>query len=378
MSSLIYVGMDVHKESVSLCCFDPKCGIYFGDAKIETKAELISKYLDAQTKYLLENGYEEIKFLTAYEAGCLGFSFHDQLTKLGIENKIIAPTTLLKETGQGKRKTDRKDAKMIAQNLAYGTCSFVHIPDEEDKKTREFIRMVSHKKKMLRKVKQYILAFCLRNGINYKDSNPWTDNHLKFLKDLKIESFLKSVLDELLQEYNSLQDSIERLIEKTEEIANNEKYKEKTQKMACLKGITQSSALTIISEVSDFKRFSTACEFSSYLGLIPGESSSGQKINRLGITKMGNSIVRTLLIEASQVIIRGQPGYKSKRIKERQKGQDVKIISYADRATERLMKKFRRLIEKGIHRNKAITAVARELSCFIWGIMTNHLEVRNV
>ena len=221
------------------------------------------------------------------------------------------------------------------------------------------------------------MSFCLRNGINYKDSNPRTESHIKFLENVEIENFLRNILDELLQEYNSLKDTIERLIEKTEEIANNEKFKEKTQKLACLKGITKSSALTIISEVSDFKRFSTACEFSSYLGLIPGESSSGQKINRLGITKMGNSIVRTLLIEVSQAIVKGKPGYKSKRIKERQKGQDVKIISYADRATERLMKKFRRLMEKGMHRNKAITAVARELSCFIWGIMTNHLEVRN-
>ena len=93
MSSLIYVGMDVHKDSFSLCCFDINSGTYFGETKINAKANLISEYLDAQTKFLLEQGYEDVKFITAYEAGCLGFSLHDQLTKLGIENKIIAPTT---------------------------------------------------------------------------------------------------------------------------------------------------------------------------------------------------------------------------------------------------------------------------------------------
>ena len=91
---------------------------------------------------------------------------------------------------------------------------------------------------------------------------------------------------------------------------------------------------------------------------------------------MGNSIVRTLLIEASQSIVRGMIGYKSKRLKSRQMGQDVNIISYADRATERLMRKFSRLAAKGVHRNKAIAAIARELACFIRGIMTNHLEER--
>ena len=376
MSSLIYVGMDVHKDSFSLCCFDMNSGTYFGETKINAKANLISEYLDTQTKFLLEQGYEDVKFITAYEAGCLGFSLHDQLTKLGIENKIIAPTTLLKETGQGKKKTDRKDAKMLAQNLAYGTCSFVHIPDEEDKRTREFVRMVSHEKKLLRKEKQYILAFCLRNGFDYKDGNPWTEGHINYLKTVQTEDFLRETLDELLDSYSKILEKIERLNSRLETIANREKYAKDTKKMACLKGITQTSALTIISEVSDFKRFATASEFSSYLGLVPGESSSGQKINRLGITKMGNSIVRTLLIEASQSIVRGKIGYKSKRLKSRQMGQDVNIISYADRATERLMRKFSRLAAKGVHRNKAIAAIARELACFIRGIMTNHLEER--
>lgn len=75
MSSLIYVGMDVHKDSFSLCCFDHNSGSYFGETKINAKANLILEYLDAQTKFLLEQGYEDIKFITAYEAGCLGFSF---------------------------------------------------------------------------------------------------------------------------------------------------------------------------------------------------------------------------------------------------------------------------------------------------------------
>ena len=378
MSSLIYVGMDVHKDSFSLCCFDLNSGSYFGETKIYAKANLISDYLDVQTKFLIEQGYEDIKFITAYEAGCLGFSLHDQLTKLGIENKIIAPTTLLKETGQGKKKTDRKDAKMLAQNLAYGTCSFVHIPDEEDKRTREFVRMVSHERKLLRKEKQYILAFCLRNGFDYKDGKAWNEGHINYLKTVQIENFLRETLDELLDSYNKILEKIERLNNRLEKIANTEKYAEDTKKMACLKGITQTSALTIISEVSDFNRFATAQEFSSYLGLVPGESSSGQKTNRLGITKMGNSIVRTLLIEASQSIVRGQPGYKSKRLKARQVGTDVNVISYADRATERLMRKFLRLVAKGTNRNKAIGAIARELSCFIRGIMTNHLEERKV
>lgn len=378
MSSLIYVGMDVHKETISLCCYEPESGGYFGEAKISANAKLVKAYLDAQEKFLIEKGLEEIAFLTGYEAGCLGFSLHKELEKLGIENKIVAPTTLLKEAGQGKKKTDRKDAKMIAQNLAFGTCSYVNIPTEKDLKVREYIRMVSHKRKFLRKEKQYILGFCLRNGIRYEGGRAWTEAHLKFLNDIQLDDYLKDTLTELLDSYNKMKDSIERLELSLEKIANGEDYAENTKKMACLKGITQTTALTILSEVGDFKRFATPNEFASYLGLVPGESSSGQKTNKLGITKMGNSIVRTVLIESSQSIVRGQIGKKSKRIKARQINQDVKIITYADRATDRLMSRFRRLTTRGKERNKAIAAIARELACFIWGIMTNNLEQRTV
>lgn len=378
MSSLIYVGMDVHKETISLCCYEAESGEYFGEAKINTNAKLVQEYLDAQEKFLIEKGLEEITFLTAYEAGCLGFSLHKELEKIGIENKIVAPTTLLREAGQSKKKTDRKDAKMIAQNLAFGTCSYVNIPTEKDLKVREYIRMVSHKRKFLRKEKQYILGFCLRNGIRYECGRTWTEAHLKFLRDVQIDDYLKDTLNELLDSYNKMKDSIERLELRLEKIANDEDYSKNTKKMACLKGITQTTALTILSEVGDFKRFATANEFASYLGLVPGESSSGLKTNRLGITKMGNSIVRTILIESSQSIVRGKVGQKSKRIKARQIDQDVQTVTYADRATERLMRKFRMLIMKGKERNKAITAIARELACFIWGIMTDNLEPRNI
>lgn len=113
---------------------------------------------------------------------------------------------------------------MLAQNLAYGTCSFVHIPDQEDKRIREFVRMVSHEKKLLRKEKQYILAFCLRNGYDYKDGNPWSEGHINYLKTVQIEDFLRETLDELLDSHNKILEKIERLNNRLEKIANTERY----------------------------------------------------------------------------------------------------------------------------------------------------------
>ena len=133
---------------------------------------------------------------------------------------------------------------------------------------------------------------------------------------------------------------------------------------------------TIISEIGDFTRFATPNELSAYLGLVPGERSSAGKGPNLGITKLGNKVVRTQLIESAQSIIRGAPNHKSKRLKEKQKGQDIKVISYCDRAIKRLMFRYKHLIFSGLHHNKAITAIARELSCSIWGLMNNKLDER--
>lgn len=377
MKSLIYVGMDVHKESYSLCTYLISSGEFIGETKIEAKPSLIKDYLDAITKILEEEkGYKEIEFQTCYEAGCLGFSLYKEMVKLGIDCKIVAPTTLHKSADSSVKKNDKRDAKMLARNLAYGTCSFVHIPDDVDLETKEYIRMRTVHKKALKKIKQQILSFCLRCGQKFDGDNYWTVRHLKWLKDLELSEFLKEILDEYIDTYEKSKEKLDRLEGKILERSNIERYKKNTDNLNCLKGLTKQGALTIISEVGDFSRFATPNELCSYLGLVPGERSSDGKGPNLGITKLGNVIVRTQLIESAQAIVKGSPGHKSKRIIAKQKGNDIRVISYCDRAADRLMRKYQRLICRGVNGNKAITAIARELACFIWGIMNNKLEER--
>ena len=140
-------------------------------------------------------------------------------------------------------------------------------------------------------------------------------------------------------------------------------------------GIKTHSALSIMVEVGDFKRFSNAQKFASYIGLTPGEDSSGDDITHLGITKAGNSHVRRLLIEASQCYSRGAIGRKSKTMELRQRGNAPEVIAYADRANERLRRKYYKMVLKNSKKvNVAKAAIARELACFIWGMMTENIS----
>jgi transposase len=161
-----------------------------------------------------------------------------------------------------------------------------------------------------------------------------------------------------------------------EEMAFEARYRDQVKKLICFLGISTYSALSILVETGDFTRFKSAAHYACYLGLTPGEYSSGTSIRRGGITKAGNSQARLTLVESAQSICRGTIGHKSKALKARQAGQNPQVIAYADRANERLRRKYYRMIRGGKKRNVAVAAVARELACFIWGMMTEHMEGR--
>ena len=370
MNSILYVGMDVYKENYTLCCYS------FDRDKVEYRQtvpsdyRLILKYLEqVHGKYL-----EEVEFICGYEAGCLGYSLYHQLTDHGVKCIILAPTTM-GITNTNRVKTDRKDAANIARCLAFHTYSAVYVPDGEDNAVKEYLRMRDDQKLALKKIKQQITAFVLRLGKQYTGSKSlWTENHLKWLRGLDLTLLEKETLQEYLITYDYLTDKLERLDARIEELAGNERYGERVRRLGCFIGIKPHTALSLLVEVGDFRRFEKAPNFAGFLGLVPGEDSSGGGRNRLAITKAGNSHLRRLLVESSQSYSRGTIGFKSKELKKRQEGNPPEVVAYADRANERLRRRYYRMtLKNGAKRNVSIVAVARELACFIWGMMTDEI-----
>ena len=160
-----------------------------------------------------------------------------------------------------------------------------------------------------------------------------------------------------------------------EEFSKQETYHEKVSKLKCFLGIQTITAMSLIVETGDFTRFRKGDVYAHYLGLTPSENSSGDSIHRLGISKAGNSHLRRLLIEASQSASRGRIGYKSMSLRRKQEGNTPEVIAYADKANIRFRSKYYRLINKGKKKNTAVAAVAREMACFVWGMMTNRIGV---
>ena len=230
-------------------------------------------------------------------------------------------------------------------------------------------------KLMLKKIKQQINAFCLKHNKIYPgNKSKWTQAHVKWLNALEFDGYLQDAFNEYMITYRELTDKVERLESQIEQLAELEEYRDKVKKLICIKGIKPLTALSLIVETGDFSRFKSAERYASYIGLVPGEHSSSEDQNRLGITKAGNRHMRMLLTEAAQCYSRGVPAKKSKNLKSRQKGASPEVIAYADKASIRLRRKYIRmeLVNKK-KANVAKTAVARELACFIWGMMTDNI-----
>lgn len=202
----------------------------------------------------------------------------------------------------------------------------------------------------------------------------WTQKHLKWLETLVFEHPLyKETLREYLILYYMLDEKVAVYDTRIEEMSHLEHYEENVQKLCCFRGVAAHTALSLLVEVGDFQRFRSAKHFAAYLGLVPGEHSSSDKQIRTSITKAGNTHLRRLLVEAAQSYNRGAIGKKSAALKARQGGNPAEVIAYADKANERMQRKYYRIAFKSRH-NIAKTAIARELACFVWGMMTGNIS----
>lgn len=369
----VYIGIDAHTTNYTLATWTE------GSSEaifVDTYPPLVSnivKYCESLKKKL----GDDIEILAGYEAGCLGFTLQRDLEKEKIHCLVLAPNSIVgtEINRRNRKKTDKRDAIAIGKALRNEDYKSVRVPDQEDEAVRDFIRMREDHRRYLKANKQQIVAFCHRHGHYFTEgSNYWTQKHMKWLKSLPLTGYLKETLEGYLLTYEQLTEKIASLDHRIEEIAAQDKYSERVHNLTCLKGVKTVTALAVVSEIGDFNRFPKAKSFSAFLGLVVGQLDSSTDKSHLGISKQGNTFVRRLLVESAQSFSKAVPG-KSAALKKRQEGCSEEVIAYADKANERLRKRYHRLV---LHNNKcsnkAKVAVARELACFMWGMMTGNMH----
>ena len=370
MNSILYVGLDVHTTNYTICTYEPEFDSITREVQTAPDYKNVQKYVNK----LLQDKGKHRRVICGYEAGCLGYSLYRQLTAVGIDCVILAPATM-DRPARTPFKNDKRDARMIARCLATHGYSAVYVPTQKDESVKGYIRMRDDHKEDMKRLKQRIISLCHQHGkIFTEGQNYWTQKHLSWLRSLKLDDALQNeTLSEYMTSYYKLDEALKRFDKRIEELAAQNEYAERVKKLTCFLGIKSHTALSMLVEIGDFKRFPDADHFAAFLGLVPGEHSSANSQKYLGITKAGNKHLRRLLVEAAQCYNRGAVGHKSKLLTERQKGNTPEVIQYADRANERLRRKYRRMTYQGKQHNVAVTAIARELACFIWGMMNDRI-----
>lgn len=308
-----------------------------------------------------------------YEATYLGYTLYRELKSKGIMCEVIAPSLIPKAPGN-KVKTDRLDCIKLAKYYLKGMLTPVHIPDEEDETVRDLIRSRKLLVDQVKRIKTHIISLCKRMGFDYRKQRGissaayWTQIHYKWLEkeinQLPENSPLRLNLSGLLSTCNNIETFISSYDEQISVIAERPKYKDKVKALNCFRGLKTLSSLTLTTELGDIRRFPHPSKVTAYSGLSIREYSSGGKELRFGITKQGNRILRTVVIEACQFSFK--PPKVSNNLKERRIGADPEYINIADRCMHRLSKKSMRMFMNKKHRNKIKVACAREMLCFVW------------
>jgi transposase len=355
-----FVGLDVHSQTIAIVELPSAGQDSVPPRDIPTDPTSIRRTFSRMKK--------RAQVRCCYEAGPCGFDLYRQLTDMGISCEVIAPALIPRKPGD-RIKTDHRDAKKLAHLYRAGELTPIRVPTPEEEAVRDVIRARDDVRKDLVAARHRLAKFLLRRGRIYTQGSKWTQRFWRWLRGL--EAFQNPV-DRTTFEHYVLQ--VHHLIERKAalekeilSLAETDPYRELANRLSCLRGISTLSAMTLLAEIQDFRRFKSPRDFMSFVGLVPSEYSSGNTRKRGRITKTGNTHARRTLIEAAWAYQRYASVIPS--VNKLLSDQPPEVSIHVKKAQNRLHRRYRRLLGRGKRSQLAVTAVARELCGFIWALM---------
>jgi transposase len=361
-NSITFVAMDTHKKEHSIAVIYPDTGeleeftVRNNVQDVTRMARRVAKKADGTVKF-------------CYEAGVCGFTLKRWIETTGCQCSVIAPSLIPIKPGD-RIKTDRRDARKLLKLFMADQLTEVHAPDPQQEAARELTRCRQAAQETLIRARHQLLKLLDRHGYSYTQGAHWTTRHRAWLTGLKFDqAYVQTAYDNYLTEVEHCTERVESLDKQVEALAASEPYKEAVGVLRCFRGIGTLTAICVLTEIFEFGRFDSPDALMGYLGMVPSRSTSGtnSKDQRLPITKTGNHRVRRLLVEAAAHYRHGSG--ISVHMKKRRAGQPQWALDLADRATQRLRRRYAHLIQRGKHRCKVTVAVARELAGFIWAML---------
>jgi transposase len=355
-----YVGIDAHKRELHVAML-----IGAAAAPVSWTVANEPKAIDRLHRKLEREASGPVR--VCYEAGPCGYALQRALTGGRLSCIVIAPALMPRKPGD-RVKTDKRDARKLAELFRAGLLTEVHPPTPADEAVRDLCRARDDAREDVQRARHRLGKLLLRRGLHFPGRKNWTKAHRRWITTIEWEHAAeRAVVNDYLLAIDHVESRLVELDARLVETAQSEPYCQPVAWLRCFRGIDTLTAMLILAELHDFRRFPTARALMAYLGLVPSEDSTGDRHRRGRITKTGNSLVRRVLIETSwhyQHRAGVGPALAGRR-----KGQPARVIAIADRAQQRLCRRFRRLLAEHKPAPKVVVAVARELAGFIWAAL---------
>lgn len=358
-TDIVWVGMDVHQDSIT-------AAVLFGNDP-EPRVERLPGDLNAVRRMFRRlSGHGTPR--SCYEASGAGYVLQRCLEHDGFHCEVIAPSLVPRRSGD-RRKTDRLDAIHLAEQYRSGNLVPVTVPSPEQEEIRQLVRSRLAVQSHVVRLKHRIVRVLATHGRRFTaGKSNWTQKHRAWLRKLRreLDGPLGVVLAHHLEHLEYLEGQKSALEAEIDRYAKSEPFRRRVEALCCFRGIKTLTAMTILTELGDIKRFARPTGLMAFAGLVPSERSSGKVQRRGSITKSGSQELRRILVEASW-------HYRKRAAADlimtrRRMGQNPEVVAIAIKAQHRLQKKYWKIAVKK-HQCTAVTAVARELCGFLWSAL---------
>ena len=280
--SKVFVGLDTSKLKIAVAVAeDGRQGEIRFLGEIDNTPEAVRRLVSK-----LASRHGELLF--CYEAGPTGYGLQRQISALGHECAVIAPSLIPKRPGE-RVKTNRRDALSLARLHRAGELTAIWVPDPGHEAVRELVRAREAAMEDLREKRQHLQSFLLRHGRIFPGRKSWTRAHARWLAELIFEHPAQYlVLREYRQAIEDAEARLERLNQQVAEVVKTWSMAPVVEAYQALRGVALLTAVTFVAEIGDVRRFGSPRQLMAYLGLVPCESSTGERVRRGSITKAGN------------------------------------------------------------------------------------------
>jgi transposase len=355
-----WVALDVHKNAITAGLLPQDGG--------EPQLVQLEHSEKAIRRFITRIGGPQA-LAVCYEAGPCGYELYRLLASLGVSCDIVAPSLTPVRPGD-RVKTDRRDAAKLVRLYRVGELGFVCPPTPEQEGLRDLVRCRDDLRRARTAARHRIGKQLLRYGHVYREGKKaWTVRYRAWLRRQRLaDPLAQAALEYMLCHLEAIDTQIAALDRQLDEIARSEPWSDPVHWLTCFRGISTLTALALLAEIGDFRRFASARELMSFLGLTVSEYSSGERRSRGSLTKTGNRHARRLLIEAAWHY--RHPPRVSARIRASGALVPPEALAHAWQAQIRLHERHRHLVGKGKPAPVATAAVARELGGFLWATMT--------